>query len=122
MSQTATLSDFTRTPFDLDAGSWALETDPKSRSALLAAYNGIWELSVTVIMLIMAPLVLVALAGAFVVAWPRMHHSVRGVPLEPTNYSAITSPPIEQGDLQPLRGGMRTLPPVQAIGSEHLWN
>jgi hypothetical protein len=75
MSQTATLSDFTRTSFECETEFCAFGGDLKSPSPLAAASSGLWELALTACMLVLAPLILVALAAAFVIACLRMHAS-----------------------------------------------
>src|SRR4051812_39370383 len=82
MSQTATLSDFTRTHFDADGARCTFEIAPKSLSSLAAIPSSLWELAVTALMLVLAPVILLALAGAFVVACLRIHISEMGTESE----------------------------------------
>jgi len=120
MSQTATLSDFTRTPFEGEASFCAFETELKSRSPLAVASNGLWELAVTAFMLVLAPLILAALAAAFVVACLRMHASDLGTEGETVTEQAPI-PFHNAGSREPVNfeGRQRLLP---CPTSEHLWN
>ena len=112
MSQTATLSDFTRTPFDGDSAFCAFGTEFKPSSPLVAASSGLWELALTAFMLVLAPLILAALAAAFVVACLRMHASDLGTDGE---IVADHQPP----QVQVCVGRGRLL---ACATSEHLWN
>src|SRR4051812_21256600 len=120
MSQTATLSDFVRTPFEGGANFCAFETELKSRSALAAASNGLWELAVTAFMLVLAPLILAALAASFVVACLRMHASDLGTEGETVTEQAPVPFP-NAGGREPIKfeGRQRVL---SCHTSEHLWN
>jgi hypothetical protein len=111
MSQTATLSDFPRTSFDAEAVFCGFENDPKSRSTLSAVSNGLWELTLTACMLVLAPLALFALAGAFVFACLRLHASEIGADCE----AAINHPPVDLHDVRRRRL-------THSFDCEHLWN
>jgi hypothetical protein len=128
MSQTATLSDFTRTSCESDAGFCAFETEPKLRSALSATTHGLWELAVTAVMLVLAPVILIALAAAFVVACLRMHVSEVETDAETgCGLPPASLPCVKQGDLGGSRGRdsfdleVRSRLP-RPTTSEHLWN
>jgi hypothetical protein len=113
MSQTATLSDFTRTPFDGEGLYCALGSAPKT---LAVVSSSVWEIALTGMMLVLAPVVLVALAGAFVFACLRIHASELGV----ENEVVCNPPPIaaarEPSHFSP-RGRM-----LECSISDHLWN
>lgn len=121
MSQTATLSDFIRTPFDGNAVYCGFETAPRCLSSVAAVSTGLWELILTAFMLVLAPVVLVALAGAFVVACLRIHASELGTESE---IVAAAQPPVavqkaaarESVDFN-ARARM-----AKCFVSDHLWN
>ena len=90
MSPTATLSELERASSLEDFGSCALEERPVSlpvRCAYTAA-TGIWEVGVALLMVVLAPFVLVLLAGSFVVACLRMQYEGEGG--EPADTTTVT--------------------------------
>src|SRR5258705_13404140 len=129
MVQTAKLADFSRAPFEVAGGQSAVAIGANSRSARILAVvgNSIWELLATASMLILAPLILLSLAAAFVVACFRMQYSDIAPEPHPAGAFAQESSPLPpDGNLraQITRrsgsvGESRFLSPFAA---EHLWN
>ena len=112
MSQTATLSDFARTPFDGEALYCAVEAVPKT---LAVVSSGLWELAIAGMMLVLAPIVLIALAGAFVVACLRIHASELGAESETLAHQPpVTVPATAQFN---TRGRL-----LECTISDHRWN
>ena len=110
MSQTATLSDFTRTPFDAEALYCAFDAAPKT---LAIVSSGLWELALAGAMLVLAPLALIALAGAFVIACLKIHTSEMGAETETVTPIAERATPNFS-----TRGRIS----VECSIADHLWN